>query len=118
MDTGEKILLLEDLSDGVQSGYFFGPHSPHNWGKDLDALTRVAPGVTTERIASIAFEEAAKMHAKHWWCNSELKSISWLRSTDWLQGHGEQSWTAAQTMGKDAWTLICSLHVIPGRGLS
>jgi hypothetical protein len=38
MATGEKQLLMERI-DGVQSGYFFGKHSPHNFNKDLDALT-------------------------------------------------------------------------------
>ena len=28
-------IIMEDLR-GVQSGYFFGPYSPLNWGKDLE----------------------------------------------------------------------------------
>ena len=30
---------MEDLGEATQSGHLFGPGSPLNWGKDLDALT-------------------------------------------------------------------------------
>ena len=36
MDSGDKVILLEDLGNLVQSGYFFGSGSPLNWGRDLD----------------------------------------------------------------------------------
>jgi hypothetical protein len=34
-ETGAKILIMEDLNELVQAGYYFGPGNPGNWGKDL-----------------------------------------------------------------------------------
>lgn len=46
METGEKIIIMEDLSlKGIQSGYFFGPGSPLNWGKDLTVLLSHVPSL-------------------------------------------------------------------------
>ena len=39
-DTGIKVIIMEDLSDFIQAGYFFGPGNPANWGKDLSSLLR------------------------------------------------------------------------------
>lgn len=36
MSTGEKTILLQDLSNCVQSGYFYGPVSPHNFGNVIE----------------------------------------------------------------------------------
>ena len=48
MDNGEKIIVLEDLSTTcVQSGYFFGPGSPLNWGKDIEAIVRNSRAIVT-----------------------------------------------------------------------
>jgi hypothetical protein len=68
--TGLKVLLMEDLSDAVQSGYFFDNHSPHNWGKDLNELTKgwiEQHGLTAAKVTSLAFEAAAKvsLHNKY-----------------------------------------------------
>lgn len=107
MDTGVKLLLLEDLSDCIQSGYFFGNHSPLNWGKDLEALTSPAPGVTMEDIISIVFSEAANIHAKYW-NDKELGNLSFLRCSDWQKGTNEVGWAAAHAMSVKAWTEIKS----------
>ena len=37
--TGEKVVILNDLSAFIQTGYYFGPSNPGNWGKDLNLLT-------------------------------------------------------------------------------
>jgi hypothetical protein len=92
MTTGEKTMVLEDLSAKcVQSGYFFGPGSPHNWNKDLSATiaaNRPAHAPTNIGMADIAraaFRSAASMHATYWMDDSLLQ-YKWLRSGDWLQG--------------------------------
>lgn len=103
MNTGEKILLLENLCDCIQSGYFFGPHSCLNWGKDLKALTSAAPeGLGDKEIAEKSFIMAAKMHAQYW-NDAGLMSRSWLRSTDWYRGNGKDGWAASQQIAIDAW---------------
>lgn len=61
-DTGVKVIIMEDLSSFVQSGYFFGNGNPANWGKDLPSLLKGATTQPTEVIRS-AFLEAAKLHA-------------------------------------------------------
>ena len=48
MVTGEKEIIMEDLSNCIQSGYFYGPFTPLNWGKDLPALIAPAARGTTE----------------------------------------------------------------------
>jgi hypothetical protein len=76
--TGEKYMLLEDLSDYmIQSGYFFGPGSPHNWGKDLDKLTSTRK-VSSVEITVVAFKTAAKLHAKYWLDRESLFKLKWL----------------------------------------
>jgi hypothetical protein len=106
METGEKILVLENLSDCIQSGYFFGPISPLNWGKDLKALTASASeGLTETDIAKKAFLMAANLHAKYW-NDPSLMSKVWLRSTQWYIGEDKQSWTASQKIAVDAWACV------------
>jgi len=46
-DTGVKIIIMEDMSDLIQAGFFFGPGNPANWGKDLPSLLKgseIKPG--------------------------------------------------------------------------
>jgi hypothetical protein len=92
MTTGEKTIILEDLSaQCVQSGYFFGPGSPHNWGKDLAAVVAAnRPAGADENITMVditraAFRTAASIHATYWMDKSLLQH-KWLRSQDWTQG--------------------------------
>ena len=105
MDTGVKLLLLEDLSDCIQSGYFFGSHSPLNWGKDLDLLTSSATNITNNDIISNVFSVASKMHAKYW-NSKELGDITFLRCNDWQKGDNEKGWAASQAMSVNSWTTI------------
>lgn len=94
MNTGEKTIILEDLSSScVQSGYFFGPGSPLNWGKDLNALIAAnrpagsiqQQNISMEKIAQAAFRRAASLHATYW-MDRGLLQHKWLRSQGWLQG--------------------------------
>jgi aminoglycoside phosphotransferase (APT) family kinase protein len=93
---------MEDLSTAVQSGYFFGPGSPLNWGKDLPALTQQWPGISCEDITLSAFEEAAALHAK-FWQDPSLLARPWLRAADWRQGQGKASWDASQARITACW---------------
>ncbi|KAJ3073999.1 hypothetical protein HDU99_001813 [Rhizoclosmatium hyalinum] len=109
MDTGEKVILMQDLSSThVQAGYFFGNCSPHNWGKDLVGLTGGLDQNSEERVALTriialhAFKIAAKMNSTFWKDKSLFKH-SWLRSVGWLQGNGETEWKQHQETAFRAW---------------
>jgi len=102
MTTGEKILVLQDLKDYVQSGYFFGPYSPHNWGRDLSVYTAKAPNVTAKHLTRLTFLTAAELHAKYW-NNKELLGYPWLRSVNWYNGEGQAYWEGAQNIALNAW---------------
>lgn len=106
MGTGKKTLLMAELNNHVQSGYFFGPHSPHNWGKNLLNLTGIDEGdriAIMEKVTSIAFRISAKMNAK-FWKDSSLLAHMWLRGVEYVAGTSEASWTAAQDTCVKHWS--------------
>lgn len=107
MITGDKVLLIEDVSYyGVQSGYFFGPGTPLNWGHDLAAKTARAPNganLTAGDIAMDTFAQVAKIH-RLYWGDSSLREHKFLRGQDWVHGEGRDAWDGAQNKGKDCWT--------------
>jgi len=49
-ETGHKALLMEDVGEGIQTGYFFGPGSPHNWGRDLAKIVNSIPNSPTAEV--------------------------------------------------------------------
>jgi hypothetical protein len=102
MSSGEKTIIMEDFPDAIQSGYFFGPGSPHNWGKDLAAITSKAEGVTVEKVIESACEIAAKVHATYW-RKPDLASKAWLRGGQWISGGGQTGWEGGQQYAKNAW---------------
>lgn len=90
---GSKAILMEDLGAHIQSGYLFGPGSPHNHGVDLDAAVAAAGGVSPQRVAAAAFLNAARLHSAYWQ-SDKLLEFSWLRGVEWPQGKGRESWQA------------------------
>lgn len=106
METGEKVLMIEDLSYyGVQSGYFFGPGTPLNWGHDLKAKTSKVPNfdsLNTVAIAKATLVEIAKLH-RLFWKDQNLLQYPWLRGSEWIKGEGQATWEIAQTNGKNCW---------------
>lgn len=109
MTTGQKAIILEDLTDEcVQAGYFFGPGSPHNWGKDLDMLLSKAvendkdKSATLISISQEAFVMAARLHAR-FWQDTSLLEHEWLRSSNWLKNESEQTWINAQASASTLW---------------
>lgn len=103
MNCGNKYIILEDLSDGVQSGYFFGSGSPLNWGKDLD-IARKGIEVPMENVVEHAIMVAARLHGPHW-KKAELlhEDMSWLRGSEWQKGRGEESWQEGQAHALSCW---------------
>lgn len=102
MSTGHKAMIMEDLTGAIQTGYFFGPGSPHNWGKDLEKLTAPAKDMTAEKMTSLAFQAAAKFHALYW-KDSKMLEHAWLRGSDWIQGKGEEAFNMAQKHAGSLW---------------
>jgi len=101
MEAGEKWILMEDLSEAVQSGYYFGAHSPLNWGKDLSALTATTPS-TIEDVLRLSFRFAARFHAR-FWCASEMRDRQWVRGSDWWRGENRADFEAAEARWKETW---------------
>lgn len=123
MSTGNKFILLEDMSDAVQAGYFFGPSSPHNWNRDLQSLMDRAPKLLSAAaeksdsdkaatsgsnfdamiiVAQASFLLAARIQGSNW-CNRSLLDKPWLRGSDWLKGEGQASWEGSQDMARNFW---------------
>jgi len=104
METGEKVVLMEDLSLSsptyVDSGILFGPGNPNNWTRDLKGMIakayddRSKPPSGAE-VANITFKAIAKVHA-NFWKDTTLLDHTWLRGSNWIQGKGEAAWKASQ----------------------
>jgi len=108
--TGQKAVLMEDVGAGVQTGLFYGPGSPLNWGKDLNKITNSIPNPpSAEDVANATFLMAARLHAK-FWKSSELKEQPWLRGSVWE----ESAWRAAQTQSAEAWAKVKSKEICSG----
>jgi len=108
--TGQKAVLMEDVGVGIQTGLFYGPGSPLNWGKDLDKITHsISNPPSGEDVARETFLMAANLHAK-FWQSHELKGQEWLRGSVWE----ESAWRGAQTQSAEAWTKCKSKEVCPG----
>lgn len=110
--TGAKALLMEDLSatGWVQSGYFYGGHSPLNWGKNLEECTRnitesAGEQASQESITILAFQAAARLHS-HFWRDQAILSHSWMRGSRWIQGEDYEGWQSAQSVAIDSWKSI------------
>jgi hypothetical protein len=101
MQTGNKTLIMEDLSECVQSGYFFGPTSPLNYGKDLAKITE-GLDFSAEQVAAASFEQAAILHAKFFGDESLLQS-TYLKGADWRRGEGKKGWDGWQGMAGANW---------------
>lgn len=104
VQTGDKVVIMEHLHGAIDSAAFFGPASPHNWNKDLAAMTSQAPGVSAVDVARMTFVAIAKIHAQHW-RNFELlrDDKAWLRGQEWLQGKNRESWEVSQELCRTSW---------------
>ena len=98
-------VILTELVDGVQAGYFFGPGSPHNIGKDLTALTAACPGIYESDVVTEAFRIAATIHAAYWRDRALLDDprFATLRCREWSRGGGRESWEAGLSFARGLW---------------
>jgi len=103
-ETGEKIVIMEDLDNAIDSGVLFGPGNPNNWKRDLPTMAAKAGNPSSKQVAMVTFCEMAKVHATYWQSWSLLSNDkSWLRGQNWLQGQGQDSWKASQGMLQNWW---------------
>ena len=105
LDTGEKIIIMEDLKDVTQTGYFFGPGSPLNHEKDLKEICERAGNPHCKEVAAATFRAAAELHARYWEDESLLK-LPWLRGSSWVTGLSEESWRESQRSAIDQWKIF------------
>lgn len=111
METGEKFILLEYLSNCVQVGYLCGPGSPLNWNKDIDELTISArnhyPMFDEEallyNITLQIFRLAANIHGTYWEDKNLLHSLDWLRGRQWILQEDQESWNRSQNHALELW---------------
>ena len=119
MTTGEKVVIMEDLSDkSVDSGVFFGPGNPNNWKRDLNAMVaRAGPNPpTAAAVAKTTFRILARVHAT-FWCRADLLSEDkkWLRGQQWLRGKGKESWESSQKLVQTFWKTCLSREESSGK---
>eukprot|EP00434_Breviolum_minutum_P005308 symbB.v1.2.004681.t1/scaffold271.1/size245249/4 len=106
MVSGSKEIIMEDLKEGIQSGYFFGSGSPLNWDKDLMKMTRnLTASLSPLAISKMAASAAAKLHATFW--KDQTLTGAWIRGIDWIQTEkmesGEDLWEAYQRQCRETW---------------
>jgi len=107
-ETGEKVVIMEDLRDTIDSGILFGPGNPNNWKRDLPNMIAdrfgAAKPPSSQQVAMVTFVQAAKVHATYWKSTALLTNDKkWLRGQNWLQGQGQESWQASQGMLQNWW---------------
>jgi len=109
--TGEKYMLLEDLSPAIPAGFFFGPGNPNNWSKKDQLLAICEPsmkeGTDVEVVSRQSFKDMARIHAS-FWKNEALKSVcfSWLRGNDWWNHKGQESFDRIQGDLTNTWARV------------
>ena len=117
METGQKVVVMEDLSDTfIDSGILFGPGNPNNWKRNLSQLiaqayphpNSVIP--TSWDITRATFRAIAQVHAT-FWKDATLLEFTWLRCSEWIQGRGEESWQSSQQLVKYFWNTYQSREV-------
>lgn len=115
METGEKLILMEDLqseeSGGcVQLGYLFSaigdwPGNPNNWNKDLSIVDSLPRQIDVREATMLAFSVAAKIHAPFWRC-AALFEHPWLRGAEWMKGAKRDEWEKAQHQTATQWAEV------------
>ena len=93
---------MEDLSGDnyLKSGYFFGPYSPLNWGKDLSHLKKtIGLEIDEIEVTGEAFRCAAEMHA-YFWMRQEIKEYFWIRNS---ASNIQSNWNEAEKLANHMW---------------
>lgn len=113
MATGEKLILMQDLSAScIQLGLLFGNGNPNNWGKALPSEGLLG----VQKATSLAFSAAAKLHAPYWGSRRLVDSeeLDWLRGAAWLRGQDKAAWTSAQANLASLWAQVKAKIGTPG----
>lgn len=99
--TGQKIIVLEDLSAGTQVGEMLGTAHPHTWGdsKEAKVLASTMAGPGPGPVLQTTFEAAAVLHAKFW--RSPL-----IQDLEWVGGNRherEEEWQKMMGWSQSVW---------------
>ncbi len=102
METGDKRVIMEDLSSYVDSGALFGPGNPNNWARDLRTFEERAGAPSPAAVALATFRAYAQMHAKYW-RDEKLLGLPWLRGAEWARGQNRRAWEDSQGYAQRQW---------------
>ena len=102
METGEKRVIMEDLSDFVDSGALFGPGNPNNWSRELRSYEERAGRPEPARVAEVTFRAYARLHARYW-RDEKLLGLSWLRGAEWVSGENRRAFEESQSYAQAQW---------------
>jgi len=110
METGEKVVLMEDLSGNfIDCGILFGPGNPNNWSRNLhDMIDKAYGGGTTLssfEVARQTFNAIAKAHAT-FWKDKSLLERRFLKGSGWIQGKERDSWVNSQSYIQSVWKTL------------
>ena len=97
VDSGFKLILMEDLSDGICPERFYSAENPFNAGKQaLIQQARASFEIDHEFTLSVieeSFVAIAKVHAAFWITDrKDVARFPWARGSDWVLGEGREKW--------------------------
>ena len=96
--SGEKTIIMEDLSPGVTATLCFGPNIPANWGTDQAVLASAQLDADPLEVIRHSFLSIARFHALFW--NYDFHAMPWLEGYQWTQGKGQAEWEADMSVCK------------------
>uniref|UniRef100_A0A0G4IFR7 Aminoglycoside phosphotransferase domain-containing protein n=1 Tax=Chromera velia CCMP2878 TaxID=1169474 RepID=A0A0G4IFR7_9ALVE len=100
MESGEKLVIMEDLSEGIETGKWFGGSSYHNMKRSIED---VPSDVGLLEIVRKSVCVLAGIHAEFVCQRHLLLSFEWLNAVDWVCGKGRERWERDQETCREHW---------------
>ncbi|GKZ00738.1 hypothetical protein MPSEU_001025700 [Mayamaea pseudoterrestris] len=115
LETGRKVIIMDDLSSrAVDSAVFFAASPEHTalgwkanpnlWKRRHEIITAIQTSASTRNmpsqamVAKITFQNMARIHAFYWKRPNLLHDKTWLRGNLWMHGRDQESWEAPQNL--------------------
>ena len=89
-NTGEKAIIMEDLSDGITASLCFSVEPPINQGMEPSEQGRTKLFTDHLEIFRQSFFAIARFHALFW--GADFHTMPWLKGYQWMQGKGRAEW--------------------------